>query len=328
MRKSLDEKENTRPSDIVILIMGCTRAGKSTFINLLLQHIGDGRPELKVEPDVLSTVTSELEQVVITGQIERQNLHFVHLRKDQRLVFVDTPGLPDRDQLAALTGISSWLREALKKSIFGGIIYIHDISADRDTGENARRNLVMLRGLCPEATLDKVTLITSKWSVLGEGQAAKREAELKEGQWKSLLDATHDTHLMRLSPDSEAAGPKTAWQIVRHTLWRLDIWLGRQSLAETQRLRDELAKTGKPVPDEAQALEEALRESVELQQEVFALLKSAANGNKEAEGVIKSKEERLKTLHQLVILNKSLFYASFVPNLTHKWIAFNSVVVG
>lgn len=208
---------------------------------------------------------------------------------------------------------------------FGGIIYVHDISADRDTGENARRSLAMLSGSCPEATSDKVVLVTTKWNVLGEAPSAAREAELKAGQWARLL---RDAHLMRLYPDSLKEGPASAWEVVRHVLWRLDMRIGREAGEEVARLKGELVKSGKDVPEEAEVLQNALREAVELQSEVFELMKGADREDKEVDVLVKSREERLRTLHQLVILNKSLFYGSLVPNLTHKWIAFNSVVVG
>lgn len=213
----------------------------------------------------------------------------------------------------------------MKEATFGGIIYIHDISADRDTGENARRNLSMLTGTFPEATPDKVVLVTTKWKILGADISTKREAELTSGQWARLL---RSAHLMRLYPDDEKGGPTSAWSVIRHTLWRLDIRLGREAIEDASRLQSELERSGKHVPDEAEALKKALKEAVALQTEVLDYMKSAADGNKEAEELIRSKDERLRTLHQLVILNRSLFYGRIITKLTHRRIAYNCVVVG
>ncbi|KAJ3534986.1 hypothetical protein NMY22_g6691 [Coprinellus aureogranulatus] len=334
--KSLNDVQDTRSDDILILVMGCERAGKSTFINNLLKFTGDARRGLEVRQDTYIPITSEPKPVVIENPIKRENLPFVHIQNDQKLVVVETLGVPDilNDQTPALRVIGNWLQGRLNTMTLGGIIYVHDISADRDTGENARRNLSLLRGLCPEATLDKVVLVTSKWDVLeereqqehrpGQREGEKREEELKQGQWKCLLESPSPAHLMRLSLN-KAEAAQAAWQVIRHTLWRLDIRLSQQRLAETERLRVQFTKAGKPDPQGAQELEEMLREAVKLQKEVFDLLKSIEYGSRTAEGAIASKEERLKELHHLV--NHSLFHRKVLPTLTHKWFAFNSVVV-
>lgn len=211
--------------------------------------------------------------------------------------------------------------------IFGGLIYIHDICDDRDEGEFARRTLAALKGVCPEATLDKVVLVANKGVFLGEPLSVEREGVLTKGQWASLPPA--GAHIMRLYPDNEKEGPRCAWQVIRHTLWRLDIRLGREDIKVASRLQEELVKSGRRIPDEAEALKEALDEAVTLQTEVLSLMKSAAGGDKEAEEIIRSKEDMLRKLQQLVMFNKSSFYGSFVSdsNLTHKWVAFNSLVV-
>ena len=84
------------------------------FINFILKHHGEPAQQLLVEPG-LSRVTSKIEPVVLDGQIERQKLHFLQLRKGQRVVIVDTPGLSDSDsddegQRIGLE-IATWLRE-------------------------------------------------------------------------------------------------------------------------------------------------------------------------------------------------------------------------
>ena len=134
-------------------------------------------------------------------------------------------------------------------------------------------------------------------------------------------------HVMRLHPDNEQEGPSSAWQVVRNTLWRLDVRLGRHSLERVLRLRGDLEKNGRVIPEEANALVDALRGGLTLQKEVSGLLKNAANGDESAEETIRGQAETLQRLHDTAILNKSLFYAGLVPALRHKRIAFNAWVV-
>ncbi|KAJ3498534.1 hypothetical protein NMY22_g19594 [Coprinellus aureogranulatus] len=102
---------DARPTDIVIPIMGATGAGKSSFINLLLKHIGDDR-KVKVG-DQLASCTYDLQSVVIDNQIQRQG-SFANLTQEHRIVIVDTPGFDDTSatDFQILKRIASWLQES------------------------------------------------------------------------------------------------------------------------------------------------------------------------------------------------------------------------
>lgn len=227
-----------------------------------------------------------------------------------------------RPRLAKLTS----KYERLKKTVFGGVIWVHDLSADRDNGAQARRNLAKLAGVCPEVTAETVVLLTTKWSRPESSRVfPARETQLKASNWANLMRS--GAHVMRLYPDGEQEGPRSAWQVIRHTLWRLDIRLGRRSLEEVSRLRGDLEQNGKAIPEEANALVDALQGGLALQKEVSVLLESAANGDEAAEETIRGNAEKLQRLYDTAILNKSLFYAALVPALRRKKVAFNALVV-
>lgn len=232
------------------------------------------------------------------------------------------PILPFRRCTAKLTP----KYERLKKTVFGGVIWVHDLSADRDNGAQARRSLAKLAGVCPEVTAETVALLTTKWSLPESSQVfPARETQLKASNWANLVGS--GAHVKRLYPDSEKEGPSSAWQVIRHTLWRLDVRLGRQSLEEVLRLRADLEKNGKAIPEEANALVDALRGGLTLQKEVSALLENAVDQGEAAEENIRGRAQKLQRLHETAILNKSLFYAALVPALRRKRIAFNALVV-
>jgi len=71
----------------------------------------------------------------------------------------------------------------------GGVIYLHDISADRYQGVS-RVELGLLNrsfGDSPQVH-QRVVLVTTKWNRLSQGSGENREKELLEKHWKSLID--------------------------------------------------------------------------------------------------------------------------------------------
>lgn len=305
--------KDARPTDIIIPIMGATGAGKSSFINYLLKNIGDQR---KVETgSKLASCTYDLQAIVIDDRIQRLGVPFLNLSKENRIVIVDTPGFDDTSatDFQILRRTANWLQESLKRNMMlGGVIYLHDISQDRFSGI-ARRNLNMFSHLCGEAALDKVVLVTSKWSRQGDRDFGRREKELKEVHWKGMLNGQAEggggASVMRLEGQSEGA---SAWAVVTHILKQLDHRLGKESLekdlAKVLQIQEELVRKKKSVPqtEAAKELREQLQHALRVQEEMLALEALAAErGDSKADARIKEKQAEMREMQKAIQQNKA-----------------------
>ncbi|KAF9555455.1 hypothetical protein CPC08DRAFT_711998 [Agrocybe pediades] len=193
-------KKNTfrRPStdsrqEIIIPVMGATGAGKSTFVNHLVQ---DERQKSKVGHK-LTSCTTKLHPIPLTFP----NDPVLHQYK---VTLVDTPGFDDTfvGDAAILQRIADSLEQAYRnKKILGGVIYLHDISSDRFSG-TARRNLEMFNRMCGDAALDKVIIGTTKWGRTPADIGVKHEKELQEVHWRSMLEKGARTVKFQDSYDS------------------------------------------------------------------------------------------------------------------------------
>ncbi|KDR82107.1 hypothetical protein GALMADRAFT_45528, partial [Galerina marginata CBS 339.88] len=174
-------------------VMGPTGAGKSTFINALLQD-----NSMKVG-NKLKSCTSDLAPTSIRFP------GFPSLEPFE-LVIVDTPGFDDTFETdeEILRRIAEYLKDAhMDEKLLGGVIYLHDVSIDRFTG-TARRNLEMFEHLCGEDALCKVFLGTTKWSVLVKPEiASSHEEELVHEYWSPLI--TKGSNVRRFEDTYESA---------------------------------------------------------------------------------------------------------------------------
>ncbi|KAF9555476.1 hypothetical protein CPC08DRAFT_671006, partial [Agrocybe pediades] len=166
--------------------MGATGAGKSTFVNYLVQDealkspVGHG----------LTSCTSELRPIPLCFPND-------NLLRLYRITLVDTPGFDDTyvGDAAILQRIADWFANAYReKKVLAGVIYLHDITSKKLTG-SALKNLAMFQAMCGEAAFRKVILGTTNWKrtstespVSGEGcEKERREKELKDVHWKPML---------------------------------------------------------------------------------------------------------------------------------------------
>jgi len=156
--------------------------------------------------------------------------------------------------------------------VLGGVIYLHDISQDRFSG-TARRNLEMFNHLRGDAALDKVVLGTTKWARLSESDGSRREAELKEVHWKSMLDK--GSKVLRFMGDK-----RSAWDIVSVFLKRASE--RRQGLGQEIyfQIQEEIPVKHRIIPDTkaGKELRFALQEFLEMQKIVVALEEEMASG--------------------------------------------------
>ncbi|RXW19818.1 hypothetical protein EST38_g6042 [Candolleomyces aberdarensis] len=283
---------DARETDIVIPIMGATGAGKSSFINDLLRHLGMSRL-FKVGDDLVSC-TSQLESVIIEGQTNNRKRI-----KGYRIVIVDTPGFDDTyaGDFEILQRIARWLEESYrKKTVLGGVIYLHDISQDRFSG-TARRNLEMFNHLCGDPALEKVVLVTSKWGRAFERDFDKREGELKGKHWKTMMDG--GARVERLVSGEEQA---SAWGIVRSILDRVETREIHQVRSEGLQIQRELVTRQKFLPQThaARELRAQLEKMIEAQTQMLASEADAVAGNEEAKTQLQEQEAKVRQIAQQI----------------------------
>ncbi|TEB30466.1 hypothetical protein FA13DRAFT_1814658 [Coprinellus micaceus] len=187
---------NPRETDVVIPILGATGAGKSSFVNRLLESIGHlERAEVGEN---------------LTSCTDRLGVYTVELSGGVRVIVLDTPGFDDgiESDMKILKDVVGWLRKVYGRnsaSALGGVIYVHDISQDRLSGSSSRTNMhiQMLNKECG-LSLDKVTFVTSKWSQgLPDEVLEGREEELIRMYWNKMV-RPEGARLRRLRVGAEA----------------------------------------------------------------------------------------------------------------------------
>ncbi|CAA7263274.1 unnamed protein product [Cyclocybe aegerita] len=177
-------------SDIVILMTGLTGAGRSTFINALLSN-----HRMRVG-DTTASCTKEVEYAIIPQP-----------HKDYRLIVVDTPGFdqdgkPDSE---VLKQISTWLHKSFPEGIArGGVIYLHDISSDRNSGmTNALFILRQSFSQVQQMLCRRVALATTKWDKIDAATGSAHQEELVSQHWRRLISAGSQVFRIRSREDSQ-----------------------------------------------------------------------------------------------------------------------------
>ncbi|KAF4614584.1 hypothetical protein D9613_003448 [Agrocybe pediades] len=173
------EQSSDSKLEIIIPVMGATGAGKSTFLNYLVQDealkcpVGHG----------LASCTVGLRSIPLIFPNDE-------LLKHYKITLVDTPGFDDTNlgDAAILRLIADWLAKAYRdKKVLGGVIYLHDVSNKRFSG-TARRNLEMFNLMCGDHALSRVVFGTTNWTRITEDRGVRSEDELEGVHWRSMLE--------------------------------------------------------------------------------------------------------------------------------------------
>ncbi|KAG8800222.1 Translocase of chloroplast, partial [Serendipita sp. 400] len=157
----------------IIVIMGPTGVGKTTFINCVAKRGNRG-----VGHDIESC----------TAKVALINAEDpIHGRQ---AVLVDTPGFDDtyKSDIEILTMIAEFLVRTYKTGlVLDTILYLHRISDIRMTG-SLLKNLKIFVNLCGIQSMPNVVIVTTMWSNVDAQQGETREQELKNKMWFNMIE--------------------------------------------------------------------------------------------------------------------------------------------
>jgi len=223
-------KDRLSPQDRIVILMGPTGAGKSTFINYATDQGGQGIGH------GLQSVTSEIRAVRCLHPVDKGPV-----------IFVDTPGFDDthRSDIEILSVIAGWFVKVYKEAVpLAAIVYLHRISDNRMAG-SPLKNLQMFASMCGQQAMPSVVLCTTMWNEINEPTGDRRENELKDNFWKDMI--AQGCRVVRFRDSKESA-----WEIVgrlppakRGVILSTEIVDDKKNLNETAagvKLNEELAK--------------------------------------------------------------------------------------
>jgi len=223
-------KDRLSARDRVVVLMGPTGAGKSTFINHATRQGGQGIGHS------LKSQTSEIRAVRCKHPVDQSSV-----------VFVDTPGFDDthRSDIEILSQIAGWFVKLCKEHVpLAAIVYLHRISDNRMAG-SPLKNLQMFASMCGQQAMPSVVLGTTMWNEVNKGTGERREAELKTNFWKDMIE--QDCRVERFHDSYESA-----WEMIgklppasEGVILSTEIVHDKKNLNETAagvKLNEELAK--------------------------------------------------------------------------------------
>ncbi|KAI0138021.1 P-loop containing nucleoside triphosphate hydrolase protein [Hypoxylon sp. NC0597] len=190
----IHDLSNLRSSDTIILVMGITGSGKSSFISELLQE------DVDIIGHDLASHTS------------RVSFFMLKYEDNRRVFLVDTPGFDDtyRSNAEILRDIAFVLARVYQCGVnIAGIIHMHRITDNRVSGSSVK-NLEILRKLCGQDAFPRIVLASSMWDSAADDplllqEAFDHEEQLKstENFWGSLYHG--GSHIVRWMGDRESA---------------------------------------------------------------------------------------------------------------------------
>ncbi|KAG8785818.1 hypothetical protein FRB91_008613 [Serendipita sp. 411] len=166
--------EQQIPEDAkIILVMGPTGAGKSTFINYATKGTARG-------------IGHELRSYTSDIRVVRPSWRTSDCRP---VYFVDTPGFNDtfKSDIEILALVAEFFLEAYHcKLKIDTILYLHRITDNRMAG-SPLKNLQLFASVCGNIAMPRVVLVTTMWRLVDPTVGTLREQELKARFWNGMI---------------------------------------------------------------------------------------------------------------------------------------------
>lgn len=203
-----------KQGDIVILIMGASGVGKSSFINNVLAKANNEKRFRVAPSEDITACTVKVESVIVNGLTSGC---YDYIR-GRNVILVDTPGFDGTVQSDSdmRKEIDDWLKFSSRQGLLlGGYVFLHNITGDRFSGAPSKNfdMFKLVRGAA-KPPLGRTVLVTTRWE-LEDGEALKNweawEAELRDKYWCSMLkvvdkDGWRGATMQRLKYNEEGAG--------------------------------------------------------------------------------------------------------------------------
>ncbi|KAF9044132.1 P-loop containing nucleoside triphosphate hydrolase protein [Panaeolus papilionaceus] len=213
-----DPKPYVIDRDLVMVVMGATGVGKTTFINTF-------KASYSLETDGYHGLESGTKDI---------DVYTFKMPGDINLVLVDTPGFDDSKRTNAdiLKCISKYLEERYRTGkLLDGLIYLHRITDIRfDAGAATALNI--FRKLYGSDGYDKLALVTTMWNDIRPDLQYKyieKERELQEGSWGTFLKRDDAAFLGRFDSTEEDGARTSSLNVVEE--------LAKRSLREKLKLK-------------------------------------------------------------------------------------------
>ena len=162
----------------VIVVMGVTGVGKSTFIQYATGKevkIGHGQEACKYILAVFE-YCKRLKSAAGTAEVKMYQI------PDTNVYLMDTPGFDDTylSDREILNNIATALADAFNdEAEIQGALYVHQVTEARMRG-SGRKNLIMFLNVLGEKGMNHCRLVTTKWSKQDVDESEDRERELCE----------------------------------------------------------------------------------------------------------------------------------------------------
>lgn len=171
LQREAEDMDRAGIKDIIIVLVGPTGTGKSSFIDKVTGDAGDSVGHN------LTSCTSEIR--VTRYAIEGFNV-----------VLADTPGYNDTSQseLEVPEMILNWLDSTYEtRPILSAVLYFHRISDNRVPARTPMRILRDFQKLFGENDMSRVTLVTTMWDEEEDDVGEEKLKELEESYWKMMI---------------------------------------------------------------------------------------------------------------------------------------------
>ncbi|KAF5384212.1 hypothetical protein D9615_003459 [Tricholomella constricta] len=271
--------EDPKETDIIIPVIGITGVGKSTFINTLLGEdmapVGHG----------LESHTDQI-QHIITPHPFNPNV---------RLILIDTPGFDHTtvDDKEVFRRIAIWLARSYDAHMkLAGIVYLHEIS--QGNMPPVQKNLDLFSKICGPKAIKNVVLTTTKWEDVSDELGLRRETQLKDQYWKSMLEHGSKLHRFEGTKDS-------ARSIIEHIL--------SQTSIDAVRIQQELVDFGKVLAETeaGRSLRYTLNELLEQRKRTTARLWEEEGSSELQRKVIENDNKIRALVGQIKEINASFY---------------------